>query len=204
VGYCRDLEKRVKERFDNDIANHVITEKHRNGFYGHWRCQKGSDCNLWFDIVTIPGMLMITGDMGDYAFKRVENMIAFMRGSAMSFGYAAEKCIANDGRLTEWRDELFREALDDTFNDQKDDHEDPAAFKERLDEVRSLGSEGQHFAMQAMYESDLFDGCDMPSCKAYTYHFLWCLHAIKWFCDKVDEVVPARPPIVSPEKYLVG
>lgn len=51
-------------------------------------------------------------------------------------------------------------------------------------EYASYGS--HHDASKAMYESGLWDGGDLPSCDGYTYRFLWCLHAIKWFCAKLN------------------
>jgi hypothetical protein len=178
----------VKERIVNDLAEHKITLLHSHGMYRHWRCAKPGTRVLWFDIVTWPGSLCYTGDMGDYLFQRTTDMVAFMRGSAMSYSYAAEKCVAHDGRLKEWREEIFRERLAARIEECEDGKRKAAVTKE----VESIISEfetyqSRHDAEKAMYESGLWDGGDMPSCEDYTFHFLWALHAIKWFCDNVDE-----------------
>jgi len=177
-------EKRVKERIAKDLAEHVITVRHEQGMYRHYRCQKPGTWNMGFDIVTWPGSLCYTGDMGDYLFQRTEDMIAFMRGSCMSYGYAAEKCVAHDGRVTEFSEERFREILHDRIAEAE--HGDRR--KEVREKVDVILREFSNYsapadAEKAMYESGLWD--DMPSCKEYTFHFLWCLHALEWFCDHV-------------------
>jgi hypothetical protein len=68
---------------------------------------------MGFDIVTWPGSLCYTGDMGDFLFQRTADMIAFMRGACMSYSYAAEKCVAHDGRLKEFSEARFEEILRD-------------------------------------------------------------------------------------------
>lgn len=57
-----------------------------------------------------------------------------------------------------------------------------AKVKERI--VNDLAGH----TITVMYESGLWDSCELPSCEVYTFHFLWCLHAIKWLCDKLKGV----------------
>lgn len=178
--YC-ESDRLVQERIANDLANHTITFKHGCGMYRHWRCQKPGDSNLYFDIITWPGSLCYSGDMGDYLFQRTEDMVAFMRSACMSYSYAAEKCVAHDGRVKEFREERFEAILAEALLDNPE-HADKV--QEIRDEYTNYSD--KHDAMKAMYESNIWDGCDMPSCEEYTYHFLWCLHAIKWFCEKVS------------------
>lgn len=45
-------------------------------------------------------------------------------------------------------------------------------------------SAAKHDAFTAMYESGLWD--ELPTCEDWSFHFLWCLHAIKWFIAKLD------------------
>jgi hypothetical protein len=196
----------VKERIVNDLRNHEITVLHSDGLYRHWRCQKPGDSNMYFDIVTWPGSLCFTGDMGEYLFQRTSDMVAFMRSSCMSYCYAAEKCVAHDGRLKEFSEDLFEEILKEAevFDDDHDylSSKERAAWiaarKDKTAEIRQRfheRSEDASEAMWAMYESGIWDGCDMPSCEVYTFHFLWCLHAIKWFCDKIAVPEMATPTL---------
>lgn len=198
--FAEKREAEVKLRIDKDLAEHVITVKHSDGLYRHYRCQRPGTWNMGFDIVTWPGSLCYTGDMGDYLFQRTDDMIAFMRRSCMSYSYAAEKCVAHDGRLKEFREELMEEILVERIKESADDggtfrvmrqgsYRDESVA-DAVEKIRRQYSEynSEFDATRAMYESGLWDGCDLPSCEVYTFHFLWCLHAIKWFCSKVEAV----------------
>lgn len=178
---CSKREADVRERIANDLKHHVVTERHAVGLYRHWRCQKPDTWCMGFDIVTWPGSLCFTGDMGDYLFQRTADMVAFMESACKSYDYAAEKCVAHDGRLEEFSGELLEEVLAEVLAEKPD-------TAEAIQDIRSAYSEcdNGHDAYRAMYESNLWDGCDMPSCEIYTFHFLWCLHAIKWFCAELN------------------
>ena len=186
-------EQRVKERIINDLANHTITVKHHDGLYGHWRCQKPGEWNMGFDIITWPGSLCYTGDMGDYLFQRTADMIAFMRGSCMSYSYAAEKCVAHDGRIKEWSEEQFDNVLAERlaesaeFTVWRNGKSETMSVEKAIADIKSEyeNYNSRHDADKAMYESGLWD--DMPRCEDWTFHFLWCLHALKWFCERVEQ-----------------
>jgi hypothetical protein len=185
-------ERLVKERIDKDLAEHTVKVLHGDGMHRHWRCQKPGSWNMGFDIVTWPGSLCYTGDMGDYLFQRTNDMVAFMRGSCMSYSYAAEKCVAHDGRLTEFCEESFQRTLaerlaeGDTVRVMRYGKIQEESVAEIIKGIKQVFEEGDpHATATAMYESGLWDGGDLPSCKEYAFHFLWCLHALKWFCGKV-------------------
>lgn len=192
----------VKERIGNDLKDHVVTLLHSHGLYRHWRCQnKSGTFNQRFDIVTWPGFLAYTGDMGEYLFCRTADMVAFMRGSCMSYSYAAEKCVAHDGRLQEWREELFLQALKDRQEECEDDSytvvRRGGKVKEKVSaKISEIIQDYENYSLQsdaekAMYESGLSD--ELPSCKDYTVHFLWALHAIHWFIGKLDAEEVVKP-----------
>ncbi len=199
MDYFNRLDEEVRTQIIRNLAAHVVTELHSYGLYRHWRCQQPNTRNMGFDIVTWPGSLCYTGDMGDYLFERTADMVAFMRGSCMSYSYAAEKCVAHDGRLKEWRSEIFEEVLADRIKCQDEDADSKrkAEVMNKIDEIRREYGiyETEHDAMRAIYESGIWNCCDLPNCTTYSRHFLWCLHAIKWFCAKIDagEVVKSRP-----------
>lgn len=191
-------EKLVKERIAKDLAQHVITERHAHGLYRHYRCQRPGSWNMGFDVVTWPGSLCFTGDMGEYLFQRTDDMIAFMRGSCMSYSYAAEKCVAHDGRLMEFSEDAMERLLAMAVVDAES--EDMNDVLEKCDEIRNVfaNNSDHHATRQAMYDSDLWDGSDFPSCEEYTFHFLWCLHAMKWFCENVELAVKAPAAVITP------
>ncbi len=188
----------IRRQIDNDLSRHQISVMHQDGLYRHYRCkQPGSWC-MGFDVVTWPGSLCFTGDMGEYLFQRTDDMIAFMRGSCMSYSYAAEKCVAHKSPLKEWDEDLFREALNEITKDFKDHDGKIVQVVRGKHETRQVADlieeierayreyDSPEDAKKAMYESGLWDGCDLPSCETWTFHFLWCLYAIKWFCASVE------------------
>ena len=197
-------EQDVKDRIGNDLKDHIVTLLHSDGMYRHWRCARPGSWSMAFSIVTWPGSLCFTGDMGEYLFQRTEDMVSFIQRSCMSYDYVAGKCVASKGELKEFREEIFREVLKERIRDglQRDKggkfakstftvhYTGRKEEKSVKDAVREILSEYEsycdpHDALRAMYDSGLWNGADLPLCKDYTVGFLWCLHAIKWFCEKV-------------------
>lgn len=191
-------EAMVKERFANDVKDHVVTVKHLDGLYRHYRCQKPGTWNMGFDVVTWPGSLCYTGDMGEFLFQRTDDMIKFMAPGIKECSYLASKCVAGKDEIKEWSGERFREVLAERLKDSAGDDGEftvvrrGGRVKEKvIDKIREIEMEYSNYesrfdAEKAMYESGLWDGCDMPSCEEYTLRFLWCLYAIEWFCAKLQ------------------
>jgi hypothetical protein len=97
----------TEEVFLKDVANHEMTVLMDSGLYRHLRFQAKGRCswNQWFDIITWPGRLAYTGDMGTYVFARLEDMFEFFRSPKdhhpeghlyINTGYWGEKLQAVD------------------------------------------------------------------------------------------------------------
>ncbi len=200
-------EELVNSRIANDLKDHVITVKHATGMYRHWRCQKPGTWNMGFDIVTWPGSLCYTGDMGDYLFQRTDDMAAFMANACRDRSYSAEKCVAGRDQIKEWSEQRFREVLAERLKESEDGMftvvRGGRTQSERIgDKTREIVREfenysSEHDATKAMYESGLWDGCDMPSCQVYSMRFLWCLKALEWFCDKLAREATRSSDVLS-------
>lgn len=70
------------ERFLQDVADHKMTVVMDNGVYRHLRFANSDSklaFNQWFDIVTWPGFLAYSGDMGCFVFSRLKDMFEFFR-----------------------------------------------------------------------------------------------------------------------------
>ncbi len=92
---ARDHNRPTPEIFLNDVAGHQMTINLRDGIYRHIRFQNPSHgwC-MGFDIVTWPGSLTISGDMGTWTFSRVPDMFNFFRSGVplrINESYWAEK-----------------------------------------------------------------------------------------------------------------
>lgn len=91
--------------FLKDVAKHTMTVLMDQGnSYRHIRFSQAGSSNMYFDLITVPGKLIYTGDMGTYVFERLRDMFDFFRtdsrdgnGSGklgINTGYWSEKLIA--------------------------------------------------------------------------------------------------------------
>lgn len=192
-----------EERFRKDVAGHVLTVKHEAGVYRHLRCATPGTGNMAFNVVTWPGWLCYSGDMGTYVFTRLPDMFEFFRrddGGGINPGYWAEKVEAEDKdsrvrefdpekcreRILEMLDEIeasddLREAVEEEVLDQIDEGEE--AVRRAARDFDFEGREGRIF--ECFWEVDL---------SRFTLRFIWALRAIVWAIKQWD----ARPA-VDPE-----
>lgn len=190
----------TREEFVRQIPEHRLTVLLDSGVYRHLRLQKPGSSNRYFNINTWPGYLAISGDMGCYVFARLPDMFEFFRDhkGRINPSYWAEKLQADqkgsghmefsdrlyrqaavwdfrayypartDGRLEAWKD--FREEMLDCFS--------PSSVTEAVEAVHSYVDPAGRSKFAEFYEHRLED---------YTYHFIWCCHAIQWAIDRYDE-----------------
>ena len=173
-----------KERFLEDVSSHKLTVLKEDGVYRHLKFSDGS-FNMQFDIITWPGNLCYTGDMGSYLFTRVEDMFTFFRGDDLKIntGYWAEKCQAsgtNDG-LSVYDQEEAVETIRDILKQE-------SAHGEIVDEIEENVipcSEDEFSLRQAMSElehdyEDIF--CDFWEVDLHVrpYRYIWCCYALVW------------------------
>lgn len=194
----------VKE-FLNQVKKHELKILRDEGLYRHIRLAAPETLNAYFEIITWPGHLCFTGDMGTYVFKRLEDMFSFFRTEIGTFprinpGYWGEKLQAVDTHVgykkfdveafLENVFEIYEESLDkDTVNEKefrnKKQQLAEAVFSAHLDsgEPGVFNKTRDWFEEQGL-QIDLWE----VSCLEYTYHFLWCCYAIQWAIGKYDEV----------------
>lgn len=97
-----DHKDHLLRTFTTGTAGHEMTVFREDGVYRHLRFRTPDNGFYWFDLITWPGYLTITGDMGTYTFNRNEDMFAFFNGTHVNTGYWAEKLRhgSNGGRST--------------------------------------------------------------------------------------------------------
>lgn len=183
-----ERQKLVEKRIEKDLENHQIEKLLDQGIYRHWKCSNNNSNILCFHIVTWPGHLCISGDMGTYVFKRTYDMIPFMRSSAMSFEYAEEKCVAIDriDQVSDFSKDCTLDFLSYELKHEEDKNR-KKLIKQLIDDIEQLyewGEDNEYKIKELIYDTGLFD--EIPKLHEYVYHFLWILYAIKWFCDKID------------------
>lgn len=123
-------------RFLRDVARHEMTIVRDDGVARHVRFAIPNNSNMHFDLITWPGCLCYTGDMGTYVFRRDRDMFDFFRRGSherayrIDFRYWAEKVEAQDksGGITEYSKAKFIAAVNDAVD---------ARAREYFDEERT-------------------------------------------------------------------
>ena len=198
---------RTLASFQRDTAEHQMDVLLDSGVYRHLRFSNGGSSVYRFDIVTWPGHLAISGDMGAAVFSRLPDMFEFFRADQrpedapgelrINAGYWAEKCIANAGSKEEFSSDLFeqivREHFDSYMEFQDSDEEGfEEARSELWDEIEGdlfgmYDSAGEALGAAMSFKSGdkRFGDFNMQeawdwgsSIEVYTYHFIWRLYAI--------------------------
>lgn len=182
------VEQNVGERFPKDIAHHQLRVIRADGVNRHLRFQEPGTYCMGFDILTWPGHLCFTGDMGTFVFSRVEDMFTFFRGDRINPSYWSEKVLAADlhDGVDEFSPAMFRQAVMQRLDDAEASPEVRGAV---VDEVLSAMHDGEHAALSAVFhfERDGFRFEDWEArCRDYTYRFIWCCHALVWSIAQFD------------------
>ena len=186
----------TKDRFERDTADHVMAIVQENGVHRHLSFRKpGTNCYA-FSIVTWPGSLCITGDMGTYVFERLHDMFQFFRSKSgnINAGYWAEKVVAQC--RTDGVDEFDPNAMIAHAVEHYRDHwRDSGEWGSRLEgfqelrrEVFSREDEGSFRAALDDFEWKGFRFHDTWEWnpRKYTFRFIWALYAIVWGVQKFD------------------
>jgi hypothetical protein len=205
------------EQFENDVAKHAVTVLREDGLYRHLRCSRGGYAYA-FDIVTWPGYLCYSGDMGCFVFTRLADMFEFFRGrrtATVDRGYLAEKCVAADKQdgIREFSEEMFKAAIQTDFDAFTEDwkEDDRASLWAEIDaEVVGAVSDGRDAAVRAAMEFVTRgpDGDGRPRhvftdfwehrLEDYTTRFWWCCYAVPWAIEHYDAFrESARQPEVD-------
>ncbi|TGV07698.1 hypothetical protein E4695_08665 [Alcaligenaceae bacterium 429] len=183
-----------------------------NGLYRHLRVRFKNGGFGWFDIMTWPGNLTITGDCETFTFSRLEDMFAFFRTSSQRInpGYWQEKVVDGRDRCREFDWDLFEKAALKYFDQRLEGHREweiVAEAREVL--IEALGSADQDaygavelirnfgFDVQTGGERVFAFRFDDPDSSldgmTWDYHYIWCCRAIAWAINKYDEHHAAAP-----------
>ena len=129
--YARYAQERADEaRFFKDVEKHKIQVLKDDGVYRHVRFKQPDSMNMHFDLITYPGGLLYTGDMGTFVFWHIHDMFEFFRNNDekkwldelgltlyTNHSYWSEKLIASncsgrfEGKSTEFNAERFKEVI---------------------------------------------------------------------------------------------
>lgn len=142
-----------KEDFLQDVYEHRLIIKKDDPDYKHLQFIDEKR-RFPFNIITWPGHLCITGDMGTFVFSRNFDMISFFRMDSLEIkpGYWTSKLLTNKDDALEFDPELFKQALLEWIEEYPDEE----IIKEEI-------------------ENELFpyadDGIDVAIYNAIYYHY---------------------------------
>lgn len=192
------------DEFNTCVANHSVEVLLDSGVYRHLKCRQ-PDTNIYgFDVVTYPGHLVISGDMGCFVFSRIPDMFQFFRDNNgnhanINKGYWAEKLQAHDtdGGHKKFCPDKFKGDIRSEFlngycaDPENLTKEEKAKWREIVDDVFTHLDDGEHEAHRALFNIRWwqYDGGDY---RVYTSQYIFCLHAIVWAIAKYDSMALAE------------
>lgn len=200
-----------KNKFMDDVKDHEIQIIRDEGTHRHIRFKKPDTNSMYFDLITWPGHLCFSGDMGTNVFSRIDDMFEFFRsGPELSINawYWSEKLLAVDGNrlksgVTEFDKEEFKKVINEARIEWIRSSKESGALNECErrelweavdDEVLGLLDDDDIRAQYAAYDfnwrhdnhswqlQDLFE----HNFTGFTIHFVWCCYAIAWGIQQYD------------------
>jgi hypothetical protein len=198
-------ERESRVRFIRETAEHEMTVLHDDGLYRHVRFQKPDTSFYWFDLITWPGVLTISGDVGCFTFSRLRDMFEFFGDRSfddehygINPGYWAEKLRAPESRSVEiYSPDAYRARVIEWFDDVCDGMDVDETFLLRLAVQEQLLDEDpwsdvslQHeeearrrlreFEHDRLYVADSWEWRMWE----YDWSFLWACWAIVWGIER--------------------
>lgn len=205
----------TQEQFLGDVADHVMQVVRDDGLYRHIRFKRPGTICMHFDLITWPGVLCYTGDMGTYVFSRLADMFEFFRTDTrdkkpgelyVNLGYWSEKLIAVDagsrnGGATEFSEEKFTQVINDyvaEWLDDRDVSEEDAkalrdAVKSEIIDMIEPQDESYTYRLGHDFQHDVghyefyFQDLWDYSFTEYTSRFKWCCYALAWGIQLYDD-----------------
>lgn len=194
----------TEQSFLKDVAAHQMTVVSENGVHRHVRFKKPNTSNMHFDLITWPGYLAYSGDMGCFVFSRLQDMFEFFRDKGegplrINLGYWSEKLDAVDkpDGAQQFSEDLFRENIKRWLDEaEADDQLRQEVEEEVLSHVEG-GTYGAHEAYKAAQEFESSTGFRFTdfwevNSTEYTFRFVWCCYALAWGIRQYDAAAASQ------------
>jgi len=183
-----------KEKFLKEVSDHDLIILKDDGLYRHIRFKEPNTMMQYFDIVTWPGYLAYSGDMGSYTFSRIEDMFSFFRDESDTWGinpgYWSEKLEAVC--RTDGYKEFSWDAFVENLMDYCDTDEQKEFIRSELEYVESDEFGAVSFIRE--FDNDNEAGVDISDFWECSHdvpatRFLWCCYALVWGIRKYDDAM---------------
>jgi hypothetical protein len=204
----------AKHFFDKDVVPHHKMQVLRDdGVYRHLLFKKPGTSSHHFNVVTYPGTLVYTGDMGSFVFQRLDDMFKFFRtdadrGDGINPSYWAEKLVAIDrGGHKEFDENKFnrrvmqhlitwiREIRDSTDKEERRDLWE-AVVSDVIEADGDSNGMRKQIAANDFYHPVRFKNSQTKgfsfvdfwehNFEDYTVQFYWACYAIAWAVKQYD------------------
>ncbi|MDO8416259.1 MAG: hypothetical protein Q7S87_08625 [Agitococcus sp.] len=197
----------TEQEFLAEVAHHQMTIVQDTGIHRHLRFRNPADSEAHFELITWPGYLCYTGDMGTFVFQRVTDMFEFFKsarqranrtGNPISFDYRywAEKLEAGKSESKAYSVGKFKNIVNEYMTEASFS---AAARQEVEDTVFEEAEMGQELAMRALsefsFEGAKFNEVDDLDPREFTHHFVWCCFALAWSIEKYTQSKEYRESI---------
>lgn len=202
----------ARAAFQRDTQNHKLHIIHEGGpdsLVRYLRADRDGSSFYHFNIVTWPGYLSITGDVGSFTFARTRDMFDFFGEGRINPSYWAEKLQSpgNSQNVAECFDfDGFHEAVRSDLRgwwpgantpERKAAvamarellHQHPDSMSAALHEIGEAASLEWHDGLSGSHPwEDFWD----HRLVTYRYDFLWCCHAITWAVKRYRQIKEGR------------
>ena len=203
----------TEQEFLNDVKEHQIVVIRDDGVNRHVRFKRPNTSCMHFDLITWPGYLCYTGDMGTYVFRRLEDMFEFFRTDANSawlkskgltlginLSYWGEKLAAidrSDG-FKNWSEDKFKTRLREVFDQWAESELDPSQIdlaweSVERDVIYEMEYGGKEHAYRCAMKCKINDKRPFQDfyeidTEDYSHCFVWCCYALAWGIAKYDQM----------------
>lgn len=189
----------TEERFLKDITEHQMTIWNEDGIHRHIKFSRPDTNAMRFDLITWPGYLCYTGDMGTFVFSRLTDMFEFFRTRPseeenlhINTGYWAEKCEAHDRGGIEVYDADYAKEVILGYLDEDTLEENPGILQSVQDDILDYLDDGEHSVRECVghFKYGDFEFYDFweQDLKVYTFRYVWCCYAIAWGIRQYDKL----------------
>jgi hypothetical protein len=153
----------TQKYFLKNVSNHSMSVLLDNGVYRHLSFSNNGSFNQKFDIVTWPGFLAYSGDMGCFVFSRLDDMFEFFRNDKdkkelqINPSYWGEKLEATErtNGFKEYSPERFEslvnEKVDEWIEELKEEYDSSEEIADALRE--SIKKEVLNYAHDDEYKA---------------------------------------------------
>jgi len=182
----------IAERFASDVEKHQLQIVRDDDMHRHIKLGRPETGIMRFDLITWPGSLCYTGDMGTFVFSRTKDMFNFFRKKTPNPYYWSEKVLAADRYegISRYSADAFKAKIKEEFENHTCDWEEgkKKVIWLRVEElVLSVADGGEYLAREAASQFSVFRDFWEVDCKEYSFHFEWCCHAIPWAIAQYDK-----------------